>query len=93
MNDKNNLSFDHPCVRCEPNTPAGQERLKAISDWSRFSIPFVGEDGDIIMGPRMSKYHPALLSIREKGDRYEVSMWKQDSAEAMIVNSIDGGMI
>ena len=85
--ERNNLDFDHPCVRCEPNTAAGQERLGVMLKWSRFSIPHLAENGDIILGPRTSQYHPAFLSIREKGGNYEVAVMRKDSAEYLALTS------
>lgn len=88
-NEKDTLHMDYPCVRCEPNTPKGQERLKTMWNWS-YSIPYVSEKGDIVLGPRRSKYHPLILIFSEKGDRYEVKEVRQDSAEGLGYQSLYG---
>ena len=90
VKDRDILNFSHACARCEPNTAAGQERLKAISNCDKHSMPYVAENGDIDLGLRGRDQYPALLSIREKGGRYVAHVVRQDSAEGKGLQSIYG---
>ena len=90
VNDREILNFPHACARCEPNTTAGQERLKELSKRDMHSMPYVAENGDIILGPRGRNRYPALLNIREKGGRYVPNVVRQDSAEGLGLQSIYG---
>lgn len=58
--------------------------------WSSLTIPYIADEGDIIMAPQGSKNFPALLSIREVGDRFETAVVSQESAAGRAVNSIYG---
>lgn len=61
-----------------------------MRSWDHLTVPYVTDDGDVIMAPRGSKNHPALLSIREVGEMFEVSVVSEDSAEGRGICSIYG---
>ena len=58
--------------------------------WARITIPYITENGDIVMARRGSKDFPTVLSVRRIGGRYEASVVRQDSAEGRAVNSLYG---
>lgn len=61
-----------------------------MKSWDSLTVPYVTEDGDIIMGPRGSKGFPALLNIRENGEGFEVGVVSEDSAEGRGIQSVYG---
>lgn len=85
VSKKNILELHYPCARCEPNTPAGQERLENM--WVCEYLPYLTDNGDIAMAPRGSRKFSALLSIRQYGDRYVGTVVSTDSAEGRSLNS------
>lgn len=53
-------------------------------------MPYVAENGDVVLEARGCDRYPALLSIREKGGRYVANVVRQDSAEGLGLQSIYG---
>lgn len=53
-------------------------------------MPYVAENGDIVLEARGRDRYPALLSIREKGGRYVANVVRQDSAEGLGLQTIYG---
>lgn len=61
-----------------------------MRSWDHLTVPFVTEEGDVVMAPRGSKNYPKLLSIREVGGRLEAGVVGVDSAEGRGVCSVFG---
>lgn len=62
--------------------------------WNNLTVPYVTDEGDVIMAPRGSKNFPKLLSIVREGgedeERVAVRVVSVDSAEGRGICSVYG---
>lgn len=56
-------------------------------------VPYLTRDGDVIVAHRGSTRYPALLSIWERGGRYDIAVVGTDSAEAMAMREVYGMVV